>query len=101
MPRAKKAPPIVPPLRQMKEEWREGARHKLPPVHHANRAAIRRFLAKMLDRTEKNLAVHRAILQRSPDERVKGLVTYLTHYRATLRDLMAINEARRGYAGDL
>lgn len=101
MPRPKKSPPIVPPLRKMQEEWREGARHKLPPVHHANRAAIRRFLAKMLDRVEKNLATHRAILLKSPDDRVKGLVAYLTHYRATVRDLLAINESRRGYAGDL
>lgn len=96
MPRAKKAPPIVPPLREMKAEWRETARHKLPPVHHAQRAAIRRFLTKMMDRADKTLAAHRSILLRTPDDRTRGIVTYWTNYRSALRDLLAINESRRG-----
>lgn len=84
-------------LRTVRLEWRETSRHKLPPINHAYRAAIRRFLDKMMDQVEKNLATHRAILAHTPDDRTRGLVQYLTNYRSALRDLKAINESRRGH----
>ncbi len=87
-------------LRTMKTEWRETSRHKLPPIHHAHRAAIRRFLQRMQDQVEKNLAAQRAILAHAPDDRTKGIVQYLTNYRSALRDLLATNESRRGH-GDV
>lgn len=82
---------------QLREEWRENTRHKLPPITERDRAVIRRYLVKMLARVEANLATHRAILQKTPDDRTRGIVTYLTNYRSALRDLMATNDQRRKY----
>lgn len=84
-------------LSKVRREWRETNRHKLPPITARDRAVIRRYLTKMIIRVETNLAMHRAVLAKTPDGRTRGIVNYLTNYRSALRDLISTNDQRRSY----
>ena len=84
-------------LRDVKREWRENSRHKLPPITHANRMAVRRFLDRVLKSAREQLRRNREVLRTQPDDRTRGLVNYWNHYCSCLNDLIAQNEARRSY----
>ena len=85
------------PPKRMDKDIRKVARHSLPPILQSHRVSIDRFLRKMLDGHNLNLAGHKELLRDSPDDRVRGIVAVLEAQRSCLLNLLSINQSRRGY----
>jgi hypothetical protein len=98
-------PPIDPPGVVMPEptkadklrDWKETSRHKLPPISHANRVAIRRWLDRVLVSIRETLEQHTELYRESPSPGLKAQIDYFKTYRAVVSTLRAQNEQRRGY----
>lgn len=78
-------------------EFKESTRHKLPPITSPVRNAIRRWLDKEIQFTQKAAAEIGLLMLRQPTDSLKGQHTYYKHRLSVLKDLRARNEQRRGY----